>query len=375
VEFDLAETYNLSSGGRFIVHRSGSVPYRRARSTRTTGKVDFESNILEIVVDGARAGRTLTRMTKSHPSSPNTCSAHQKKQVDESLQNCARFAINAADTAWHGPAWRMNEAFGSADQNTRDKIGELFKAVDRGCSRHKGYTFHCRDLRKVCDESLISYAHPLTGHIVYCPEFFTRPNGPMKCHEHQKPGRPNWYPNQIGTSIREMAQLVSQGDIEDNAHGVTDILALDPKITLTNADNYELFAIHANIDDECKPISPGRSNSGESDPPYRSPSEDKSNGPPDHHSPDHGPSVDKSKIPWAPCNWAKLPRLGNSADCATLNVPLDYTSPDSKSAINLQLLRLKATKTPVKGSVLFNPGGPGDTAIDYIASHGSIYLE
>ncbi|KAH6893121.1 Alpha/Beta hydrolase protein [Thelonectria olida] len=168
-----------------------------------------------------------------------------------------------------------------------------------------------------------------------------------------------------------MAQLVSQGDIADNAHGVTDILALDPKKTLENADNYELFATHADADHECEPINPGRSNWGKDDPQYRAPSPGEPDGPSDHDSPDHGPS----KIPWAPCSWANLPAVGDSTDCATLNVPLDYTSPGSNSSIDLQLLRLKATNTPVKGSILFNPGGPGNTAVDWIANRGSTLLK
>lgn len=52
-----------------------------------------------------------------------------------------------------------------------------------------------------------------------------------------------------------------------------------------------------------------------------------------------------------------------SFQCGTLSVPLDYTD-DSSPQLPLDLFRVKATKEPVLGTVLFNPGGPGGAAAD-----------
>ncbi|KAM5354898.1 hypothetical protein ACJ41O_001544 [Fusarium nematophilum] len=57
-------------------------------------------------------------------------------------------------------------------------------------------------------------------------------------------------------------------------------------------------------------------------------------------------------------------------DCAKLEVPLDYTSLSSGETIDLQLVRIKATKKPVKGSVLYNPGGPGASGVETVALGG-----
>jgi hypothetical protein len=38
---------------------------------------------------------------------------------------------------------------------------------------------------------------------------------------------------------------------------------------------------------------------------------------------------------------------------------MDYTNPDSKATIDLQLLKVPAVYSPKKASVLFNFGGPG----------------
>ncbi len=56
---------------------------------------------------------------------------------------------------------------------------------------------------------------------------------------------------------------------------------------------------------------------------------------------------------WAPCA-----DVGESAECATLTVPLDYSHPNAKT-ISVVLSRIKATATDRLGVLLFNPGGPG----------------
>lgn len=53
-------------------------------------------------------------------------------------------------------------------------------------------------------------------------------------------------------------------------------------------------------------------------------------------------------------------------ECATLPVPLDYTD-RSLGTLNLSLIRVNATREPVLGSVLFNPGGPGGTGVENLA--------
>ncbi|KAK6365532.1 hypothetical protein LTS17_011251 [Exophiala oligosperma] len=55
--------------------------------------------------------------------------------------------------------------------------------------------------------------------------------------------------------------------------------------------------------------------------------------------------------------------LGFEADvgfsCANFTVPLDYSNPQSSETLILTLTKVNATNQPAKGSILFNPGGPG----------------
>lgn len=37
----------------------------------------------------------------------------------------------------------------------------------------------------------------------------------------------------------------------------------------------------------------------------------------------------------------------------------DYTSPESKEKLELKLVRIRATEEPFRGTIFFNPGGPG----------------
>ncbi|BCS22615.1 uncharacterized protein APUU_30840A [Aspergillus puulaauensis] len=63
-------------------------------------------------------------------------------------------------------------------------------------------------------------------------------------------------------------------------------------------------------------------------------------------------STASAKINWSPCEAAP------SLQCATLDVPFDYTSPNSTETLTLQLNKIPAPLGS-KGSILANPGGPG----------------
>lgn len=65
-----------------------------------------------------------------------------------------------------------------------------------------------------------------------------------------------------------------------------------------------------------------------------------------------------STINWRPCDFnGTQPIL-----CGNLSVPLDYTDAKSNATLRLELVKVPAAKTPSKGSILFNFGGPGEEA-------------
>ncbi|HET7467434.1 MAG TPA: alpha/beta hydrolase [Candidatus Dormibacteraeota bacterium] len=73
----------------------------------------------------------------------------------------------------------------------------------------------------------------------------------------------------------------------------------------------------------------------------------------------HSPSSFAHKqLTWSPC--------GGGFQCATLMVPIDYANHNGKQ-ISLALLRKPATEPSGRiGSLLMNPGGPGESGNDYL---------
>lgn len=72
-----------------------------------------------------------------------------------------------------------------------------------------------------------------------------------------------------------------------------------------------------------------------------------------HALPNNG--TEGQEIQWGPCTLnASIP-----VDCGNVTVPLDYSTPNSTATLDIELLRVRATNQPSKGSILFNPGGPG----------------
>ncbi|KAF4550256.1 Hypothetical protein D9617_18g034470 [Elsinoe fawcettii] len=87
----------------------------------------------------------------------------------------------------------------------------------------------------------------------------------------------------------------------------------------------------------------------------------------------------KASLSWGSCGDLVQEILGPnttttlSFDCATLDVPLDYTDPESPP-LTLSLVRLNATRKPVLGNALINPGGPGGSGIETIVGSGRLFL-
>ena len=77
------------------------------------------------------------------------------------------------------------------------------------------------------------------------------------------------------------------------------------------------------------------------------------------------PSVPtRSTIAWSGC--------GNGFECGTLQVPLDYAHPDGRK-ITLSLIKKQATGPGARiGSLLYNPGGPGESGLYYLRNDPSV---
>lgn len=86
---------------------------------------------------------------------------------------------------------------------------------------------------------------------------------------------------------------------------------------------------------------------------------------------DARPERTHNTIKWFPCKQnGSLP-----LSCGTLTVPLDYSNHTSNKTLELELVKVSAVKQPKKGSILINPGGPGESGRDFVAgSYGEAQL-
>ncbi len=76
-------------------------------------------------------------------------------------------------------------------------------------------------------------------------------------------------------------------------------------------------------------------------------------------------------LDWGECKASgDAPAPGDDWQCATLQVPLDWSKPEG-STIGLALIRAKATGGDRAGSLLFNFGGPGGSGVSMMPSYAS----
>jgi pimeloyl-ACP methyl ester carboxylesterase len=75
-----------------------------------------------------------------------------------------------------------------------------------------------------------------------------------------------------------------------------------------------------------------------------------------------------SPIHWVPCEAAQSDgaRIPAGAECGVLSVPMDYSKPDGDVA-QIAMIRFKATGEKI-GSLVLNPGGPGESGVEAAAS-------
>ncbi|GAM86955.1 hypothetical protein ANO11243_049760 [Dothideomycetidae sp. 11243] len=71
----------------------------------------------------------------------------------------------------------------------------------------------------------------------------------------------------------------------------------------------------------------------------------------------------RGSLTWSPCTDEASAAGSPAVQCSQLDVPLDYTNA-SAGQLTLELLKYPATASKCKGSILYNPGGPGGSGRD-----------
>lgn len=78
-------------------------------------------------------------------------------------------------------------------------------------------------------------------------------------------------------------------------------------------------------------------------------------------------------ITWRSCS-SEFNTTNPGAVCGNLDVPLDYTGKESREMLQLDLIKIPATKGVSRGSILFNPGGPGYPGNEWLDGSAAVLL-
>jgi pimeloyl-ACP methyl ester carboxylesterase len=82
------------------------------------------------------------------------------------------------------------------------------------------------------------------------------------------------------------------------------------------------------------------------------------------------PNPDTGTLTWAPCAGAAAEMAG--LECATLVVPVDHAAPDGET-LDIAVARAATADDDLRiGSLVFNPGGPGGSGIEFLTNVAAV---
>ncbi|KMU82243.1 neutral protease 2 [Coccidioides immitis H538.4] len=146
------------------------------------------------------------------------------------------YAQRAAQAASGGNAQKFQEYFKTTSQQARQSVARRFQAIAQECSSaNQGRTIYfCQDVYRNCQRGLIAYTIPARSHVVNCPDYWRLPpvvnrgldpdHGYVVVHE-----------------FTHATSIFSPGTV-DHAYGYEQCRRLNAQQSLSNADNYSLFA-------------------------------------------------------------------------------------------------------------------------------------
>ncbi|EAS31986.3 metalloproteinase 5 [Coccidioides immitis RS] len=238
-EFDIAETSDLSAGGSFEISAEGSIPVIDGQGTKPTGSIRFKANVLTMDIDGEMASKVasaIPELDKRTRVDGQTCTGQYAQLLQGGLRNCVTYAQRAAQAASGGNAQKFQEYFKTTSQQARQSVARRFQAIAQECSSaNQGRTIYfCQDVYRNCQRGLIAYTIPARSHVVNCPDYWRLPpvvnrgldpdHGYVVVHE-----------------FTHATSIFSPGTV-DHAYGYEQCRRLNAQQSLSNADNYSLFA-------------------------------------------------------------------------------------------------------------------------------------
>ncbi|UNI22275.1 Deuterolysin [Purpureocillium takamizusanense] len=241
VTFDIAQTHDLSSGGKFDILADGSFAFANEKSNVLIGSIPYVSKQLGIEVDGGAAAAVHSAFHEKRTRVQSDCQGQQLQVTQTALRNCASIARKAQQAAASGPAAKLQEYFKSSSQQVRNTVSTVFGRVASECgSTNSGVsTYHCRDPYSYCEGRVLAYTIPSYSVMVYCPLYFNSlPDLSNACHAQDK----------ANTNLHESTHLTQiKGTDDYGGYGYDFVRSLTPAQNLNHADTYTLYAQAINV--------------------------------------------------------------------------------------------------------------------------------
>ncbi|EOD48721.1 putative neutral protease 2 protein [Neofusicoccum parvum UCRNP2] len=244
--FDVAEEYDLSAGGKFTAVAVDTILYAEGESTFLNNTVvPYNSNVVEIDVDGAEAakiqtvGRKLSSMQKRLVIK-DSCDGDLGNKMDAAVDGkggCTEQAKVAAEAAENGE--KLKKYFEKNDEDTKKTVAARLRKVSAECdSENEPIAIYCEDVWGWCYDhvNMWSAAYTLNQDnlISICPGSFNMPSVTEKCHE----------VDLTGILIHELTHLdrVYNPATDDFAAEWPAAAQLNNMQALMNGDTYRLYA-------------------------------------------------------------------------------------------------------------------------------------
>lgn len=238
VTFHLAETHDLSAGGKYSVSSNGVLSYANEADNTLAGSIAYASNSIEAEVDGAVAQAVHSAIQARYEKRTHVqtdCTGSRKTGTIDALKNCVSLSNAAAQAALSGPAAKVEEYYKSSSSSTRNTIANVFKKVAQECGSTSGGAsrYYCTDQFQGCRSRVLAYTQPSRSLMVYCDLYWDDlPNLTTGCHRQ----------DQSTTTLHEVTHLSEVAGTQDNGYGYDAIRRLSTSQSLNNADSYAMFA-------------------------------------------------------------------------------------------------------------------------------------
>ncbi|KAL1616430.1 hypothetical protein SLS56_011421 [Neofusicoccum ribis] len=238
VEFDPAETHDLSTGGAFELLAQGAFSVAEEGSTEISSAVPFVSNTISTEVDGAAAKAVHTSFHEKMKRTvvQSDCTGTRGTATRNAIANCRTLATRAQSAAASGSASKFQEYYKTTAASTRSQVATIFGRIASECgSTTSGVSRqYCSDVLGACSGGVLAYTQPSSSLMVNCPLFFSAlsPTSSV-CHDQ----------DQQTTILHEMTHLSQIAGTDDfGGYGYDFVRSLSAAQNLRHADTYTLYA-------------------------------------------------------------------------------------------------------------------------------------